>query len=137
MLVCLIIQRNWVALASVALGAKVIEKHFTISRKDGGVDSTFSIEPDELKALVRETKRAWQSLGSIKYGPTNDEIPSLKYRRSIYISKNMKKGEKLTKQNTKIVRPGFGLEPKHYENILGLRLKKNANKGTALSWDLI
>ncbi len=125
------------AVASVSLGARVIEKHFTLSRKDGGVDSAFSIEPTELKSLVNETKRAWQSLGVIKYGPTDAEMPSLKYRRSIYISKDLSKGTKLTKSNTKVIRPGYGLEPKHYENILGMKLKKNVKKGTALSWNLI
>lgn len=113
-----------VAVASVALGATVIEKHFTLSRADGGVDSAFSMEPLEMKALVNETERAWQALGKIEYGPTEKEKSSLKFRRSIYVTKDVKCGDILTKENTKIVRPGNGLEPKYYNLILGKKQRK-------------
>lgn len=123
-----------VAVASVALGATVIEKHFTLNRADGGVDAAFSMEPAEMKMLVEETERAWGALGKVTYGPTEKEKASLKFRRSIYVSQNIKAGEKFTKDNIKIVRPGYGLEPKYYENILGKVAKKSMIKGTPLSY---
>ncbi|OAT72390.1 pseudaminic acid synthase [Parageobacillus thermoglucosidasius] len=126
-----------VAVASVALGATVIEKHFTLSRSDGGVDSAFSMEPDEMKALVIETERAWQALGEVKYGPTEKEKASLKFRRSIYVAKDMKAGEKFTKESLKIIRPGYGLPPKYYDLVLGKAVKKDVKKGTPLSWDIL
>ncbi len=126
-----------VAVASVALGATVIEKHFTLSRADGGVDSAFSMEPEEMKALVIETERAWQALGEVKYGPTEKEKASLKSRRSIYVAKDMKAGEKFTKESIKIIRPGYGLPPKYYDLILGKTVKKDVKKGTPLSWDIV
>jgi pseudaminic acid synthase len=126
-----------VAVASVALGATVIEKHFTISRSDGGVDAAFSIEPEEMKSLVEETERAWQALGKVSYGPTKAEESSLKYRRSIYICKDMKKGDVFTKENLRIIRPGFGLPAKYFDIFLGKKVNKNVSKGTPLSWDLI
>jgi pseudaminic acid synthase len=124
-----------VAIASVALGATVIEKHFTLSRADGGVDSAFSMEPDEMRALVIETERAWQALGEVKYGPTEKEKASLKFRRSIYVAKDIKAGEEFTKDNLRIIRPGFGLSPKYYDILLGKKAKQNLVKGTALTWD--
>jgi pseudaminic acid synthase len=126
-----------VAVASIALGATVIEKHFTLSRADGGIDSAFSMEPEEMKALVIETERAWQALGEVKYGPTEKEKASLKFRRSIYVAKDMKAGEKLTKENIRIIRPGYGLAPKYYDLVLGKAVKKNVKKGTPLSWDIL
>lgn len=121
-----------VAIASVALGATVIEKHFTISRADGGVDSAFSMEPEEMKALVIETERAWQALGKVTYGPTEKETASLKYRRSIYIVKDIVAGESFTKENTKVIRPGYGLAPKYYEQILQTKAKKDLKAGDPL-----
>jgi pseudaminic acid synthase len=126
-----------VAVASVALGATVIEKHFTLSRAEGGVDSAFSMEPSELKLLVEETERAWQALGQIKYGPTEKEKPSLKHRRSLYISEDMKNGDVFTPRNMRSVRPGLGLAPKYYETVLGKRVNRDVIKGTPVSWDLI
>jgi len=126
-----------VAVASVALGATVIEKHFTLSRADGGVDSAFSMEPDEMKALVVETERAWQALGEVKYGPTEKEKASLKFRRSIYVAKDIKAGEKFTKENIRVIRPGYGLEPKYFEKIIGLTAKRDLKAGTPLSFDLL
>lgn len=125
------------ALAAVSLGAVVIEKHFTLSRAEGGVDSAFSLEPGELRALVSESKRAWEALGDVRYGPTTGEDSSLKLRRSLYITKDMHKGDKLTPENVRIIRPGLGLPPKYYDLILGRELKSDANKGTPLTWDLI
>jgi pseudaminic acid synthase len=126
-----------VAVASVALGATVIEKHFTLSRADGGVDAAFSMEPDEMKALVVETERAWQALGEVKYGPTEKEKASLKFRRSVYVAKDIKAGEKFTKENIRIIRPGYGLEPKYLERIIGLTAKQDVKAGTPLSFDLL
>ena len=126
-----------VAVASVALGATIIEKHFTLSRADGGIDSAFSMEPDEMKSLVDETKRAWQALGEEHYGPTEQEKSSLVFRRSLYIVKDMKRGEILTKENCRAIRPGLGLPPKHFDSLLGKTIKKDTKKGTPLVWDLI
>ena len=124
-----------VAVASVALGASVIEKHFTLSRDDGGVDSAFSLEPDELKSLVVETERAWQSIGSITYGPTDAEKKSLIFRRSIYVSSDIKKGDLFTIDNLRIVRPGDGAHPSLYDLIIGKKAPKDFKQNTALSFD--
>lgn len=126
-----------VAVASVALGATVIEKHFTISRADGGVDSAFSMEPVELQALVSEAERARLALGTIQYGPTERERPSLKHRRSLYVVQNMKAGESFSKENLRAIRPGLGLPPKYLEMILGKKVNRDVSKGTPVSWDLI
>jgi N-acetylneuraminate synthase len=123
------------SVAAVALGATVIEKHFTLSRAEGGVDSAFSMEPAEMAALVSETKRAWQALGGIQYGPTEAEKPSLRFRRSIYIAQDVKAGEVLTRENLRVVRPGHGLPPKYYEMLLGRRVKRDLAMGTAMAWD--
>lgn len=126
-----------VAVASVALGATVIEKHFTLSRADGGVDSAFSMEPDEMAVLVEETHRAWQAVGNITYGPTEAEKASVKFRRSIYVAKDIQAGELFTKENTKVIRPGYGLEPKYYEKVLKMKAPKDLVVGTPLSWELL
>ncbi|MFS0575522.1 pseudaminic acid synthase [Sporosarcina sp. 179-K 3D1 HS] len=125
------------SIAAVALGASVIEKHFTTSRADGGVDAAFSMEPHELKLLVEETDRAWQSLGRIQYGPTNAEVASLEHRRSLYIGKDLQAGDVLTKDNVRIIRPGHGLPPKYLDVVLGKTIKMDAAKGTPLSWELL
>ncbi|WP_429979901.1 pseudaminic acid synthase [Lysinibacillus irui] len=124
-----------VAVASVALGATVIEKHFTLNRADGGVDAAFSMEPNEMKNLVEETERAWLAMGNVTYGPTEKEKASLKFRRSIYISKDIKKGEKFTEDNIKIVRPGYGLEPKFYNYLLNKKAQKDFFSGEPLKFD--
>lgn len=124
------------SVASVALGATVIEKHFTLRRADGGVDSTFSLEPEEMKSLVVETERAWQSIGQVHYGYTEKEAPSLKYRRSLYIAEDMKAGDTFTSTNLRAIRPGFGLAPKHYDQLLGKSVKQDVAKGTPVTWDL-
>ena len=125
------------AVAAVALGATVIEKHFTLNRADGGIDSAFSMEPEEMKQLVIETERAWQSLGSIKYGPTEAEKPSMKFRRSLYIAQDMKAGDVLTPENLRNIRPGMGLPPKYYDVLLGRKVNRDVKKGTATSWKLV
>lgn len=125
------------SVAAVAHGATVIEKHFTLRRADGGVDSAFSLEPEELRQLVIESERAWQSLGSVKFGLSEAERPSLIFRRSIYIAQDLKAGEVLTKESMRCVRPGLGLSPKFYETLLGRRVGRDVKKGTPVSWDLI
>lgn len=124
-----------VAVASVALGATVIEKHFTLNRADGGVDAAFSMEPAEMKALVEETERAWLSMGKINYGPTEKEKASLKFRRSVYVSKDIKAGEKFTTENIKIVRPGYGLQPKYFNQVLNKKARKDYSVGTPLKFE--
>ncbi|MGI2296566.1 pseudaminic acid synthase [Paenibacillus sp. GXUN7292] len=126
-----------VAVAAVTLGATVVEKHFTTSRAEGGVDAAFSMEPHELKLLVEETERAWQSIGHIQYGPTEAEKPSLVGRRSLYIGEDMKAGDVFTEKSLRNVRPGLGLETKYYDLIIGKKIKVDAVKGTALNWDLL
>ncbi|MEB1806644.1 MAG: pseudaminic acid synthase [Bacillaceae bacterium] len=126
-----------VAVASVVLGATVIEKHFTLSRAEGGVDSAFSMEPAEMKTLVIETERAWQSIGTIQYGPTEAEVPSLKHRRSLYIAEDLQPGDVLTKENVRAIRPGLGLPPKYLEQLLGKKVKQSVKKGTPLQLDLL
>jgi sialic acid synthase SpsE len=126
-----------VSLAAVALGATVVEKHFTLSRADGGVDSAFSMEPDEMRMLVEETEKAWQALGEVSYGPTEQERGSLRFRRSLYVACDMKEGDMLDEHNLRSVRPGYGLPPKHYQALLGKRVNRDVAKGTPVSWDLI
>ncbi|MDZ8056371.1 MAG: pseudaminic acid synthase [Aulosira sp. ZfuVER01] len=126
-----------VAVASVALGATFIEKHFTLRRADGGVDSTFSMEPEEMQQLVLETERAWQALGNINYGTTEAEKASLNFRRSLYISQDIKAGDVLTPENLRAIRPGFGLPPKYYQILLGKKVTKNLKRGTPLDWKLL
>lgn len=125
------------SVAAVALGARVIEKHFTLRRADGGVDSAFSLEPEELQALVTETERAFLALGHIQYGIQDIEKPSLAYKRSIYVAHNIKAGEVFTTQNLRRIRPANGLEPKYYELLLGKQASKDIVAGTPLSWDLV
>ena len=125
------------SVAAVAHGATVLEKHFTLARADGGVDSAFSLEPEELRSLVVESERAWQSLGGVSYGPTEAERKSLQFRRSIYIAQDLREGEVLTKENLRCIRPGLGLPPKFYDTLLGRRVIRDVKKGTPMSWDLV
>jgi N-acetylneuraminate synthase len=125
------------AIAAVALGATVIEKHFTLRRADGGVDAAFSLEPAELQALVRESEAAWRSLGAVRFGPTDAEKSSLVFRRSLYVAKDMRRGELFDAQNLRAVRPGFGLPPRHIDAFLGKPIARDAAKGTPLTWDLL
>ena len=125
------------AVAAVALGASVVEKHFTLARSDGGVDSTFSLEPPELASLVVETERAWQALGKVQFGATEREKKSMVFRRSLYIAQDMQAGDQLTPQNLRAVRPGFGLAPKYYNTLLGRRVGRDVKRGTPASWELL
>jgi N-acetylneuraminate synthase len=125
------------SVAAVAHGATVIEKHFTLRRADGGVDSAFSLEPEEMKQLVIETERAWQSLGKVTYGPTEAEKGSTVFRRSLYIAEDMKQGDVLTAKNLRIVRPGLGLPPKYYDVLIGRKVNIDVKKGTPVHWELI
>lgn len=126
-----------VAVASVALGATVIEKHFTLDRSDGGVDSAFSIEPQELLALVEETGRARLGLGEVTYGTAQIEEASRRFRRSIYVTEDLAAGDELTRENVRIVRPGYGLAPRYLDLVLGRRVRRDVARGTALNWELI
>lgn len=125
------------SVAAVALGARVIEKHFTLRRADGGVDSSFSLEPEELQALVVETERAFLSLGEIQYGIQSIEEKSLFFKRSIYISDDIKKGDVFSESNIKVIRPGIGLEPKYYDQILGKKAETDIKKGTPMDWNMV
>lgn len=126
-----------VSVASVALGAAVIEKHFTLNRADGGVDSTFSMEPTEMAQLVVETERAWQALGQVSYGPTEAEKKSIQFRRSLYVVQDLKAGDVLTHENVRAIRPGLGLPTKYLEHVLGKTVKQDVKCGTALGWGVI
>lgn len=125
------------SVSAVALGAVMIEKHFTLARADGGVDSTFSLEPEEMRQLVIETERAWQSLGRISYGASEAEKKSMVFRRSLYVVKDMQAGEAFSAENVRAIRPGFGLPPKYLETVMGKHARTALKRGTALSWDII
>lgn len=126
-----------VSVASVALGATVIEKHFTLRRADGGVDSSFSLEPHELEMLVTETRRAWESLGHVSYGPTAEEAKSLRYRRTLYVVRDVPAGATLSPADVRAIRPGLGLPPKFLESCIGRRVARDVARGTPLQWDLL
>ena len=125
------------SVAAVAMGACVVEKHFTLDRRDGGVDSTFSLEPHELKSLVVETERAWLAMGEVSYGPTDEEQKSVQFRRSLYVVRAIKAGELFTEENLRAIRPGNGLPPKHRAQFLGRVARRDLSAGTALSWDML
>ncbi|MFT5519450.1 MAG: pseudaminic acid synthase [Enterobacterales bacterium] len=125
------------AVASVALGAAVIEKHFTLNREDKGPDSEFSLEPDEFSSLCNDTRDAWLALGEPGYESKVVERSNLKFRRSLYVVKDLKKGDKFSKENVKSIRPGFGMSPKYYFKVLEKKAARELKKGTALNWDLI
>lgn len=126
-----------VPVAAVALGATVIEKHVTLDRADGGVDSAFSLDPGELAALVAESERAWQALGGTRIGPTDSEKEGLRFRRSLYVVADVRAGDLLTAANVRSIRPAGGLPPVEIDNVLGRRFTRDATKGTPLTWDLI
>lgn len=125
------------AVASIALGACVVEKHVTLKRDDGGVDSAFSLEPDELKSLVVETRRAWESLGKVTYDPTEKERNSLLFKRSIYVVADIAEGEVLTEENIRSIRPSLGLDPQYWDDVIGKRAVKSMTRGTPLSKDMV
>ncbi|GAA4388195.1 pseudaminic acid synthase [Hymenobacter koreensis] len=123
------------SVAAVALGACVIEKHVTLNRADGGVDSAFSLEPAEVASLVTETERAWQALGQIQYGVQRAEEKSRLYKRSVYVAQDIAAGEVFTRTNLRVVRPGDGLPPRYFEQVLGKPARSALAAGTPLSWD--
>ena len=123
------------SVAAVALGARVIEKHFTLRRADGGVDSAFSLEPEELNALVIETERAFLAIGTDFIGVQEAEKNSVKYKRSIYISEDVKAGETISEKNIRVIRPALGLAPKYYDSVIGKKAKTDLQKGNPLSMD--
>jgi len=125
------------AVASIALGATVIEKHFTLRRADGGVDAAFSLEPEEMRSLVVETEQAWMAMGSVAYGPTESEQPSLAFRRSIYVVRDMKPGDMISPEHIRIIRPGHGLAPKHWDALIGRRVTRAVKRGTPATWDMV
>ena len=125
------------AVASIALGATVIEKHFTLSRADGGVDAAFSLEPEEMAQLVRECHAASLAMGEIRYEVAEQEKKSLQFRRSLYVAEDMKAGEVFTEKNLRRIRPGLGLPPKYYDMILGKCSNRDIKRGTPLRWELV
>ena len=126
-----------VAIGAIALGAAVVEKHFTLDRSDGGVDSAFSMEPNEFSALVDEAARVYDAMGSVTYTPTESEKKSLIFRRSIYVIKDINPGEIFTNENIRIIRPGYGLQPKYLDIVLGSVARRSAKRGDPLVWDLL
>lgn len=125
-----------VALASIPFGSCLIEKHFTLSRQDGGVDSAFSMEPHELQLLVEESKKAWEALGKIRYAPLQSEKVTLSHRPSLYFIEDLPAGTIVESHHTRTVRPGKGLPPKELSHILGLALSSSVKKGTPVSWEV-
>lgn len=125
-----------VSVAAVAFGAVAIEKHFTLDRDEGGVDSAFSLEPDELRQLIIETGRAWEAIGAVSYGPSDDEKRSLRFRQSLYVGQDMRAGDIFTEENLRVVRPGFGLSPAFYDEVLGRSITRDASIGTPLDESL-
>jgi len=126
-----------VAVGTVTLGASVIEKHFTLRPSDGGVESTFSLEPAEFQTLATETRRLWESLGAVTCGPSEAEKASTMFRRSLYIARDMRSGEVLTPANLRVLRPGYGLRPRYYEQLLGMTVQRDVTKGMPATWDLV
>ena len=128
---------NTTAITSVAMGASIIEKHFTLDRKGGGPDDSFSLEPTELAALCKDSKTAWAALGKVDYGRKSSEEDNVKFRRSLYFVKDLKAGDVITADAVRSVRPGFGVAPKYYETVLGKRINCDTFVGTPLAWDLL
>ncbi len=126
-----------VSLASISFGAVMIEKHFTLDRSQGGLDAPFSMEPSELNQLVTESNAAWKAQGKVFYGPTKQETGSRLFRRSLYLTSDVKKGDMITKKNVRAIRPGMGLSPKYFEKVLGLFVTQKHKMGTPLSWDML
>jgi len=125
------------SVASVALGCCLIEKHLTLSRKEGAVDSGFSLEPYELEQLVKASKEAWEASGTVHYGPLPEEVSTLSYRRSLYFSTPLKKGQAIKPENVKSIRPGKGLPPKDYFSIMGLKVHCDVKRGQPVTWDVL
>ena len=128
---------NTTAIAAVALGACIVEKHFTLDRSRGGPDDSFSLEPIELTALCRDTKTAWQALGRVDYGLKSSEQGNIKFRRSLYFVKDMKEGDIIDETCIRSVRPGYGLPPKHFDSLIGKRIAQSVSFGRAVTWDVL
>lgn len=128
---------NTTAVASVALGASIIEKHFTLDRQGGGPDDSFSLEPTELRELCQNARTAWEAMGSVNYGRKSSEIGNVKFRRSLYFVKPLNAGERVPADAVRSVRPGFGLAPKHMDAVIGAVLKTDVDFGMAVTWDLL
>ena len=126
-----------VATASIALGASVVEKHFTLRRSAGGVDAAFSLEPAELRELVESCRTAWEALGSVCYGPTEKEKASLVFRRSLYVVCDIAAGEELNENNIRAIRPGYGLPPVEWDAVMGHRARRHLKRGEPLAWDML
>lgn len=128
---------NTTAIASVTLGASVIEKHFTLDRNGGGPDDSFSLEPKEFTALCKDTRSAWEAIGNIDYGRKSSEVGNVTFRRSLYFVRDIAAGETVTSELVRSVRPGNGLAPKHLDAVLGMRLTKSVKANTPVSWKLL
>ncbi|KFN47909.1 hypothetical protein N790_07100 [Arenimonas malthae CC-JY-1] len=128
---------NTTAIASVALGACIIEKHFTLDRSGGGPDDSFSLEPAELAALCRAARTAWGSLGSVDYGRKSSEQGNVQFRRSLYVTRDVAAGEAVTHDNVRSIRPGFGLACRHMDDVQGMKFQTAVSRGTPLAWDLL
>ncbi len=128
---------NSTAIASVALGASIIEKHFTLDRNGGGPDDSFSLEPAELQALCRSTRTAWEALGTVDYGRKSSELGNVQFRRSLYFVRDLRRGEIITADAIRSVRPGFGLAPKHLDRLIGVTVCNDVTRGTPTRWALI
>ncbi|MES1943239.1 pseudaminic acid synthase [Salinisphaera sp. PC39] len=126
-----------VPVAAVAHGAVAIEKHVTLDRAAGGVDAAFSLEPAELAALVTETRRAWEAGGGVRYEPTDAEAGARRFKRSLYVVRDLRRGDTLTRENLRVIRPGYGLAPRHLDAVLGMSVNADIERGTPLSWDLL
>jgi pseudaminic acid synthase len=126
-----------VAVASTVLGAAVIEKHFTLDRSEGGVDSAFSLEPQEFSSMVTECNRAFEALGEIRYKRGTQEQSSTRFKRSLYVAEDVSEGETFDSKNIRSIRPGLGLAPKHFDDFLGKKASRSISKGTPLSWDMM
>ncbi|VAW07062.1 N-acetylneuraminate synthase [hydrothermal vent metagenome] len=126
-----------VPVAATMLGAVVIEKHFTLSREEGGVDSAFSLEPQEFGDMTRSCREAFAILGSVDYGLKQSEVENRKYRRSLYVTQDIRKGACFSRENIRSIRPGFGIEPRFIDEVMGKAATKDITRGTALSWDMI
>lgn len=126
-----------VPIAAVSLGACIVEKHFTLSRDDGGPDSDFSLQPSEFAEMVRGVRQAEMIIGEVKYGTQDSEKPSLVFRKSLFIVEDIEEGEVLTRKNTRCIRPGYGLHPRHLEEVIGRKVKSRIRRGTPLRWEVL